>query len=99
LWFWSSWSQIGTFAAVLGGSGTVLVCLALLVGASVILAAMEVLRAIVLRLTWRVDPGEREPVLYSRYVRTAWSTALVVVTVAVVVILASPAPDVVYKTF
>jgi len=99
LWFWSSWSQIGTFAANLGGLATVLVCVALLVGASVVLAAMEALRTMMLRVKWRIDSGEREPVLYSRYLRTAWSTALVVVTVTVVVILASPAPDVVYKTF
>jgi predicted anti-sigma-YlaC factor YlaD len=31
--------------------------------------------------------------------RTAWSTALVVITVLTLVISNSPAPDIVYKTF
>jgi len=38
------------------------------------------------------------PFITSRYARTVWSTAIVVVTMVVVVILASPAPDIVYKT-
>jgi len=99
LWFWSNWMQIGTFASTVGGAGTVLACLAVFVGASVVLAAKEALRALLLRVSWSVDPDEREPVLLSRYLRTAWSTALVVITVGVNVILASPAPDIVYRTF
>jgi hypothetical protein len=39
------------------------------------------------------------PVLLSRYTRTAWVTALSTVAVAALALLASPAPDVVYKTF
>jgi len=35
----------------------------------------------------------------SRYVRTAWLTALVLVTVSVTVLLNAPAPDIVYKAF
>jgi D-alanyl-lipoteichoic acid acyltransferase DltB (MBOAT superfamily) len=99
LWFWSNWTQIGAFVTILGGAAAVLVCLAIWVGASVVLAAIEALRAALLRVTWSVDPGAREPVLRSRYLRAAWSTALVVVTVGTIVILASPAPDIVYKTF
>ena len=99
LWFWSNWTQIGTFVTTLGGAGVAFVCLTILVGASVVLAVTEGLRAALLRVTCSVDPGTREPVLCSRYLRTAWSTALVVVTVGIIVLLASPAPDIVYKTF
>jgi hypothetical protein len=38
-------------------------------------------------------------VLLSRYARTAWATALVLVAVTTMTLMASPAPDVVYKTF
>jgi hypothetical protein len=39
------------------------------------------------------------PVLLSRYSRTVWVTAMGAVAVAALTLLASPAPDVVYKTF
>ncbi|WP_155625605.1 hypothetical protein [Burkholderia pseudomultivorans] len=45
-------------------------------------------------------PGSAEhPWFLSRYTRTAWGTAMAVVTVLTLVISSSPAPDIVYKTF
>jgi hypothetical protein len=42
---------------------------------------------------------ENQPVLSSRYVRTAWSTVLVITSVATIILLNAPPPDIVYKAF
>ena len=42
---------------------------------------------------------QNEPALSSRYVRTVWDTALVVISMAVITLLNTPPPDIVYKTF
>ncbi len=93
-WFWSNWEQIGSFSRALGPVALPLAWLAILAGATVVLAAMEAVRGGVLRVRWGGAPAVR-----SRYVRTAWDTALVAVTAAIIVLLDSPAPDIVYKTF
>ena len=51
------------------------------------------------RFTWSVDPGVREPVGHSRYVRCVMATAMVLLIAANVVLLNAPAPDIVYKAF
>jgi alginate O-acetyltransferase complex protein AlgI len=99
LWFWSSWAQIGAFAATLGIIGVVLGCLTILVLASVVLALMQTLRTRLQGLTWSIGGETREPVFRSRYLRTVGTTALAFMTVVMIVMLASPAPDIVYKTF
>ena len=99
LWFWSSWGQIGDLVTTLGVGGAVAACAGILVAASVILAAIEAARAKLLGVTWTLDGEEPAPFLRSRYTRTAEVTALTFVTVVMIVILASPAPDIVYKTF
>ncbi len=93
-WFWSNWAQIAAFSRALGPVALVLVWLVILAGAIIVLAVMEAIRGAVLRITWR-DIA----VVKSRYVRTAWDTALVVITVTIIILLDSPAPDIVYKTF
>jgi hypothetical protein len=42
---------------------------------------------------------EGRPLLHSRYVKTSFATALLVIALAVVLLLNTPAPDIVYKTF
>jgi hypothetical protein len=37
--------------------------------------------------------------LLSRYVRTAWNTTLVVISIGTITLLNAPPPDIVYKTF
>ncbi len=93
-WFWTGWTQIGAFSRALGPTGLVLVGLAILVGSTLLLEAMELLRAAVLGVRW-----QQVPVLESRYTRTAWGTALVAVVVLASVVLSAPAPDIVYKAF
>src|SRR6185437_9963217 len=94
LWFWSNWPQIGAFARALGGEALLLTWIAIWALATLILTAGEALRRGILGVTW-----SDTPVLLSRYVRTAWGTALVIVTVAAIVLLDSPAPEIVYKSF
>ncbi len=95
-WFWSSWGEMARFAADLGGLAIALAWLAIFVGATIVLAALVGLRAGALGIAWG---RARTPVLTSRYLRTAWSTALVVTTAFVVILLNSPAPVIVYKAF
>ena len=94
LWFWSNWQQLGWMAQQLGSLAITAVWLNIFLASSVLLAVWEVARAWFLSFEWR-----DQPVLYSRYVRTVWSTALVVIAVATVTLLNAPAPDIVYKAF
>ena len=94
LWFWSSWAQIGQFSSALGPVDLALVWAAVFVGSVLILALLEALRAAALSVR-----RNGIPVITSRYVRTSWNTAILVVTVTIIVLLDSPAPDIVYKTF
>ena len=99
LLFWSNWPEISALLATLGITGSIAVCMLILLASTAILSGMETVLSAALRPTWSVDPGQREPVLGSRYVRTMWGTALVMVTIAVTVLLSSPSPEIVYKTF
>lgn len=94
LWFWSSWRQIDALAQELGTAGMVAAWASILVTAAIALAALEALRSHVCGVSWR-----GEALVRSRYLRTSWSTALVVVTVAVTGLLNLPAPDIVYRSF
>ena len=94
LWFWSNWTQLGFLARSLGSRVIALAWIAVFVGSSIALALWEAARE------WSVSfQFENQPVLSSRYVRTAWSTVLVVISVATLVLLNAPPPDIVYKTF
>jgi alginate O-acetyltransferase complex protein AlgI len=93
-WFWSNWGQIGHFVNALGATALVGVWLTIFATATLVLAAMEAARNLILAINWN-----SEPVVRSRYLRTAWGTALTAVTVGVIVLLDSPAPDIVYKSF
>ena len=93
-WFWSTWGQIGGFVEALGPTALLLTWLAIFVTATLTIAGMEAARNLTFGVTWK-----KEPLVRSRYVRTAWDTARVVVTLTSIVLLDSPALDIVYKTF
>ena len=93
-WFWSNWSQIGGFVSACGPAALVVVWLAIFVAATILLTAGEALRNACSHLTWR-----NTQLVSSRYVRTVVDTAILVVTITIIVLLNSPAPDIVYKTF
>jgi hypothetical protein len=68
--------------------------LLIFVGSSVVLAIWEVMREWLLAFQF-----EGQPLLLSRYVRTAWNTTLVVISIGTITLLNAPPPDIVYKTF
>jgi alginate O-acetyltransferase complex protein AlgI len=94
LWFWSNWKQLGALARTFHPSEIALVWLLIFVGSSVILALWEAVRARLLAIQF-----DGEPLLLSRYVRTAWNTTLVVISIGTITLLNVPPPDIVYKTF
>jgi alginate O-acetyltransferase complex protein AlgI len=94
LWFWSNWKQLGFLERSVRPQEVFFTWLVVFAGASVILGLWEVLREQVLGIH-----VAGEPVVLSRYVRTMWSTALVVIALATVTLLNAPAPDIVYKAF
>jgi alginate O-acetyltransferase complex protein AlgI len=94
VFFWGNWLVIGQLTAGLGMAGLVLASAALVVAAGVVLTAVFMIREASLRV--RVAGG---PALRSRYCRTVCVTAMSAVAVSALTLLASPAPDVVYKTF
>lgn len=94
LWFWSTWTQIAVIARAMGPLALGLSALVIYAIATIALAAREMSRPAILAVT-----RGGNPVVRSRYVRTAQLTALVVLTTVVTLLLNAPAPDIVYKAF
>jgi alginate O-acetyltransferase complex protein AlgI len=90
LWFWSNWAGIGTLASSLGGAGIVSATLGATVLASAVLAVPDMLGS------W----GARAVHLTrSRYVRTAFSAAMVLMIAISALVLNLSSPEIVYKQF
>jgi D-alanyl-lipoteichoic acid acyltransferase DltB (MBOAT superfamily) len=92
VFFWGSWPVIAMIASGLGVAGSGLAFTGLWLGAALLLTAWEGLRAACLR-------AFGTPLLLSRYSRTVFATAMGALAVAALTLLATPAPDVVYKAF
>ncbi|HEY1931235.1 MAG TPA: MBOAT family O-acyltransferase [Acetobacteraceae bacterium] len=93
-WFWSNWGQMGEYVHAAGATGLIVTVAAVLLGATAVLACLEPVRRA--SLAWRWTD---RPVLLSRYTRTVWCTALVLVTASATFILNLPAPHIVYRAF
>ena len=93
-WFWMTWTPMQQFAHAAGGLALTLAAVTVMLGATVLLAGMDVARRGLLSLTWH-----DRPVLVSRYTRTVWCTVLVLLTVSATALLNLPAPDIVYQAF
>jgi len=94
LWFWSNSAQLSYLLHQVSGSAILAAIFLIFLIASILLEAWERIRAFALSWTW-----DQEPIVLSRYTRTAWSTALLVVSVGAVLLLNMPAPQIVYKGF
>jgi len=94
LWFWSDNAHLLGFCRALGAVALILVWLAIFTIATLGLAALDAVSRAVIGIRW-----DGAPILRSRYVRTASGTAVVIVTVGIIVLLNAPAPDIVYKAF
>jgi D-alanyl-lipoteichoic acid acyltransferase DltB (MBOAT superfamily) len=94
LWFWSTWKDLAHFEAVLGAAGVASVWALIFLASTVVLAFWQLVHRTATRILW-----SGQPVYRSRYVRTVWDTGLAFVLVAVMALLNTPAPDIVYKAF
>jgi len=93
-WFWSSWSQIHSISSAIGLLPWLGVWSFIWLTATMVLAAWEILRALL--LAPKVASG---PLLLTRYARVVYATALGFVAVVMVLLLNQPAPEIVYKAF
>jgi D-alanyl-lipoteichoic acid acyltransferase DltB (MBOAT superfamily) len=94
LWFWSNWGDIGRMAQKLHGPAMAAVWLLIFGGSAVILTAWQYVRGAAQRITFDGDAF-----FLSRYFRTVWDTGLAFVLIAIMTLLNTPAPDIVYKAF
>jgi alginate O-acetyltransferase complex protein AlgI len=94
LWFWSNWKQLGALARTFHPGEIALVWFLIFAGSSVILAFWEAMRAWLFSFQF-----QGQPLLLSRYIRTASNTALVVISIGTMTLLNAPPPDIVYKVF
>ena len=94
LWFWSNWSQMAGFVRQLQASASVAIWVLIFVAATVILSIWEALRAWLLSFE-----SSGAPLLETRYARTVYATVAVVMTAAVIRLVNSPSPLIVYKGF
>jgi len=92
--FWAGWPQISDICSRLSWGGAVAVAGLIWLVSAVALEAWERLRALTLAVQIK-----QQPLVLSRYLRTAWGTALVLITIGMVSLTATPAPDIVYKNF
>jgi len=93
-WFWSTWKQIGAIGHALGASGVLSVMLLTFLGSTIVLSTVEAARNWVLSIK-----RDGKAALQRRYVLTVVDTALMVVSLWVVVLLNVPTPEIVYKAF
>ncbi len=93
-WFWATWAQIDKVFAALGAAQWLGVWLAIWLCATIVLAAWEWLRAVLLSV--KTSEG---PILTSRYARVVYASSLGLLALVMTVLLNQPAPDIVYKAF
>ena len=94
LWFWAGWSEINAFFSAFSVLNWLGIWLAIWLSATVVLAAWEALRALLLSI--RTSEG---PVLTSRYARVIYASALGFLGALITVLLNQSAPEIVYKVF
>ncbi|HEY0703140.1 MAG TPA: MBOAT family O-acyltransferase [Candidatus Acidoferrales bacterium] len=94
VWFWANWKQMASMAHAVGWAGMAMIWAAVFLIGSTGLAGWEAARNWLLSYDF-----EGQPVVRSRYVRTSVVTAMLLIALVVVLLLNTPAPDIVYKTF
>ena len=94
LWFWSSWKELAIFDSRLGVAEMLTVWFAIFVVSTVVLAAWEAARERLFSVRW-----DGAPAVDSLYTRSAWSSGLAVLLLAVTLLTRQAAPDMVYKAF
>lgn len=93
-WFWGTWKEINRIFGSLSVARWLAVWFGAWVGATIVLALWEWLRAALLSI--KTTDG---PILTSRYARVVYASALGLAAVVITVLLNQPAPGIVYKAF
>ena len=93
-WFWADWKQISIAYRNPGPAYWVATWMAVWLCATVVLAAWEQSRAVLLSI--QTAEG---PVLTSRYARVVYASSLALTAVVVTLLMNQPAPAIVYKAF
>jgi alginate O-acetyltransferase complex protein AlgI len=94
VWFWALGSDLRSLARTVGLLGISSALLVVAIGASVVLTMLYgVENALIARKSAGRFLAE------DIYIRTAWTTALLVLTLSTVLVLNAPAPHIVYKGF
>jgi D-alanyl-lipoteichoic acid acyltransferase DltB (MBOAT superfamily) len=93
-WFWADWKQIDIVYRSLGPAHWLATWMAVWICATVVLAAWEQLRAVLLSI--QTAEG---PVLTSRYARVVYASSLASTAIVLTLLMNEPAPAIVYKAF
>jgi alginate O-acetyltransferase complex protein AlgI len=93
-WFWSDWKQIGAIYASLGPAGALLAWSGIFAVSTLLLALWEGIHS-----ATESDESWIQAILASRYSKTAWTTALLLVVLITSTLLDQPVPDIVYGKF
>src|SRR5580704_9768141 len=94
LWFWSNWTQLALLAKAMGPRSVISALALVFLTATVGLWLWETARKLLLGIRW-----SGEVVLQSRYTRTAWCTALMLIAIMTELLIRQQAPEIVYKAF
>ncbi len=94
LWFWSTWRQMRQVLTMVGPSDIGMALVLLLAVATLALTVLAGVTAAAARRGGPVDG-----ILYSRYTRTVFATALAVIILVANFVVSAPAPQLVYKDF
>jgi alginate O-acetyltransferase complex protein AlgI len=94
LWFWSTWREMGVVFGRVGLGETAVAILTIAVAATIALSLLSA-------ATTLFDPekGRVGATLRTRYARTAYATALIVIVLVANFVVSAPAPQLVYKAF
>jgi alginate O-acetyltransferase complex protein AlgI len=93
-WFWADWTQIDIVYGSLGPVHWLATWMAVWICATVVLAAWERLRAVLLSI--QTSEG---PVFTSRYARVVFASSLAATAIVLTLLMNEPAPAIVYKAF
>ena len=93
IWFWSNWSQVAVLTKAMGAGAIAAALLLLLAVATLGLAVWETARNFLLTIQYHAIV-----VLRSRYLRTAWCTVMLLISITSGLLL-QQAPEIVYKAF
>ena len=94
IWFWASWSQVGTAFFGAGPGAWIFAIGILWISAAVTLASWEWTRSKALDVRTGGQPWVTHP-----YTRTVFTTLLALTAFLIVAVLSQPAPGIVYRTF